>query len=156
MKSDADNRLILPNEVLFAEVERCLRDGCSVTLTAKGNSMFPFIMGGRDSVVLEPSVAFALKPGDIVLARLPQGAYVLHRIFSIQSREIVLMGDGNVHGREHCTPDEIVGVVRTILRKGRPVSSRDRWESRKVALWRRLLPLRRYLLFFFRMVYIRK
>ena len=81
MKWDADNRLILPNEVLFAEVERCLRNRYFVTLTAKGNSMFPFIVGGRDSVVLEPSVAFALKPGYIVLARLPQGAYVLHAYF---------------------------------------------------------------------------
>ena len=44
-------KLILPNEILMGEVERLLSQGTAVTIMTKGNSMLPFIVGERDSVV---------------------------------------------------------------------------------------------------------
>lgn len=43
-----------------------LQSGNSVTLRAKGNSMLPFIMEERDTVVLQKAEAFAV--GSVVLA----------------------------------------------------------------------------------------
>lgn len=51
------------------EVSRMLQGGNSVTLRAKGNSMLPFIMEERDTVVLQKAEAFAV--GSVVLACLP-------------------------------------------------------------------------------------
>jgi hypothetical protein len=38
----------LPNEVMLPEVAKMLSEGKQVTIKAKGNSMLPFIVGGRD------------------------------------------------------------------------------------------------------------
>ena len=74
-------KLVLPNEILLGEVERLLSQGTSVTIMTKGNSMLPFIVGERDSVVLKPYGV--PRVGDIALAHLHNGAYVLHRIIDI-------------------------------------------------------------------------
>lgn len=50
--------MIIPNNVLFDDVVSMLSKGHTVTLRAKGNSMFPFIIGGRDCVVLQKAVAY--------------------------------------------------------------------------------------------------
>lgn len=141
----------VPNDVLMPEVERILRSGSKVTLRTKGGSMFPFIRGGQDSVVLEydplPHV------GDIVLAHTPAGDYVLHRLVSKGAGEgFVLMGDGNVHVRELCAPDAVCGRVVAIMRGGRQVDPRSRREVLKARLWIALLPVRRWLLAFLRRV----
>ena len=51
--------------------------------------MFPFIVGGRDCVVLQKVVC--IQEGDIVLAHLEGKRYVLHRIYYMNKDEIVLM-----------------------------------------------------------------
>ena len=70
--------------------------------------MRPFIEGGRDKVVLkacnEPQV------GMIVLARINQ-AFVLHRIYKIRGKKIILQGDGNLTGQEVCKAEDIIGRV---------------------------------------------
>ena len=46
------NELLLNNDLFFIEVTRMLSQGRSVTLRAKGKSMYPFISSGRDTVEL--------------------------------------------------------------------------------------------------------
>ena len=46
-------RVTLSNDLLLSEVALMLSEGCTVTLLAKGSSMFPFIIGGCDRVVLQ-------------------------------------------------------------------------------------------------------
>lgn len=121
-----------------------LSEGHSVTLRAKGSSMFPFIVGGRDNVTLQKAVD--VQVGDIVLAHLPDGRYVLHRIYHTDGTAVVLMGDGNVKAYERCHTEDLCGMVVTIIRKGRCVSCRSPRELRKASVWRMALPIRRYLL----------
>jgi len=45
--------IAVPNEELLPEIARMLAGGETVTLKAKGNSMLPFIVGGRDNIVLQ-------------------------------------------------------------------------------------------------------
>lgn len=137
-------RITVPNEVLLPEVSRLLQEGETVTLRAKGNSMLPFITGGRDSVVLRK--ATALQEGDIVLARTDNGTYVLHRILSLSGNRLTLMGDGNLCGTEQCTRDAVAGRAIHIIRKGKTTDCALPWEKRKARLWRALRPVRRYLL----------
>lgn len=137
-------RLVVPNGILLPEVEKLLNEGATLTLKVKGNSMLPFIVGGRDSVVL--AKAGSLQEGDMVLARLADRQYVLHRIVRLQGEEVTLMGDGNLHGTEHCRPADICGKVIRLQRNGRYIEVDAPSERRKAALWQRLRPVRRYLL----------
>lgn len=145
------NKITIPNVILLAEVERMLKEGINVTLRTKGNSMLPFIHGGKDSVILTGT--FLLCKGDIVLAKTDKDNYVLHRVIEISSQNVILMGDGNLRGTETCHRENICGKVITILQNGKkinPYSQKARWLS---ACWFRLLPIRKYLLVIYRIIY---
>lgn len=105
------------NSILLPEFRRLLEEGHQVQFTPKGVSMRPYIEGGRDSVVLECPKG-NLRVGDIVLADIG-GTYVLHRIVCRRGAQLVLHGDGNLCGEEHCTYGDVLGVVTMILRSGR-------------------------------------
>lgn len=138
-------KVILPNSQLLDDVAALLADGHAVTLRAKGNSMFPFIVSERDCVILQKTAS--VRKGDIVLAHLRTGSYVLHRIHHIEEERITLMGDGNLQGTEQCLPDDICGTVSDIIRNGHTISCHSASERRKVRIWRMLLPVRRYILY---------
>lgn len=139
------DELLLNNNLFFIEVARMLSQGRSVTLQTKGKSMYPFITGGRDIVELRKTDTLSV--GDIVLAHIPEKGYVLHRIYRMQGERLTLMGDGNLHAREQCEKTEVSGKVIRILRNGRYVECDTFRERFKADCWRRLLPVRRFLLF---------
>ena len=132
------DKRVLPNDILLGEVAAVLREGREAIITPLGNSMLPFIRGGRDHVVLrkEPDLAV----GDIVLIHTC-GRYILHRILAVEGDAVTLMGDGNLRGTEHCTRAEVLGTVSEILLP----DGRSR-KPGKARLWRALRPIRRYLL----------
>lgn len=138
-------KLWLNNAQFFEEIDRMLQSGHSVTMRAKGNSMFPFIRSERDSVVLERKQEITV--GSIVLARLQNGSYVLHRVYRLEKEAVVLMGDGNLYATERCHRNEVVGVVTQIIRDGQQVDCTSRKERFKAWVWRKLLPVRRGVLF---------
>ena len=113
-------------------------------INVKGYSMRPFLESGRDKVRLSP--VSTLQVGDAVLAEIRKDTYVLHRIVAIEGDGLTLMGDGNLRGVEHCRRSDVAGVVTCYVRRGRDIEASDPRLCRRVRLWRRLLPLRRYLL----------
>lgn len=130
----------LPNEVLLGEISALLAEGREVSFTPKGTSMLPFIRGGRDSVTLKKLAE--VKVGDIVLVRLPDSRYVLHRVWSLDGDRVELMGDGNLVGREKCRLADVMGTAVSINGR-KPTRGR---------LWRTLKPFRRYLLGIYRRI----
>ena len=142
-------KMIIPNEVLLAEVVSLVEEGKTVVLMTKGASMHPFIIGEKDSVRLKKPDA--LYPGLIALAEHRKDRYVLHRIISVEGNRVVLMGDGNLKGCEICRKSDIKAVAVSILKAdGTEVDCFARKHLRRAALWYRLLPLRRWLLAFYR------
>ena len=137
--------LQLNNDLFFAEVIRLLDDGTTVTLRACGNSMFPFIVDGRDCVELNRCRQVAV--GDIVLVHLPDRGFVLHRIYAVDGERLLLVGDGNLRATEQCRRDDVLARAVRIIRNGRRVSCSSWGERCRASLWRHLLPLRRGLLF---------
>lgn len=140
--------MTFPNHILIPEVERLVNEGICVTMRVKGNSMLPFIRGDRDSVELRK--AKPLRTKSIVLARLADGSYVVHRIVKLSGDDVVLMGDGNLLGREHCKRTDVMAEVTQILRNGKAVSCSCRSERAKASIWMTLLCMRRYLLAIYR------
>ncbi len=135
----------ISNGMLFSEVRRLIGEGRQVTLLSKGYSMLPFIVGGRDSVLLEPCRDVAVY--DILLCEISPGRYVIHRLVGIDGGTLTLMGDGNLMATEHCSRADVVAKVVGIVRPdGRNIDCCSASERRKARLWLRLLPLRRFLL----------
>ena len=120
------HKIELPNEVILGDASAMLAKGKDVTISTKGNSMLPFIRGGVDSVELRKIPA--IHRGDIVLAQIAPGHYVLHRVFRepeicpdgrlAPETRITLMGDGNVRGTEICRACDICGTCNLWQRSG--------------------------------------
>lgn len=145
-------KMTLPNEVLLGEVSRLVEGGETVTLMAKGFSMLPFIVGGRDSVVLERPGE--LKMGMIVLAYVMGNRYVLHRIIALDEDKVTLMGDGNLKGVEMCRREDVKAVAIRIIRPSGEIDCFGESHQRKAALWKRLLPVRRWILAVYRRLFL--
>ena len=56
------------DDQIIREAAALVQEGLAVTLLVKGRSMLPFILGGRESVVLTRPLD--IRPGDVVLARI--------------------------------------------------------------------------------------
>ena len=136
------------NEII-EEAIRLVREGVSVTLPVNGNSMLPFIIGGKESVILQgPGL---IDVGDVVLAWVDGCRYVVHRIIRINGDRVTLMGDGNLAGTEHCTLNEIKAIATHVVdAKERTYYLYNRWRKSAAKIWFRLRPMRRYLLAIYR------
>lgn len=140
--------MISDHEIL-EEATRLAKEGLSVTLPVKGNSMLPFIIGDKESVILQkPDHP---KVGDVVLAWVENCRYVVHRIIKIDDHDVILMGDGNIIGTEHCKIDNICAIATHVVSAdGKRHDLYSKWRMRATKLWWNLLPVRRYLLAIYR------
>ena len=138
------------NDVI-EEAVRLVQKGVTVTFPVTGQSMLPFIIGGKESVILHRPGLIAV--GDVVLAWVDGNRYVVHRIIKLDYDRVTLMGDGNVKGTEHCRLNDIKARVTHVVsadNKKRDLYSR--WRVRAAKLWYWLRPIRRYLLAIYRRV----
>lgn len=145
-------KVSIPNEIILGAVSKLVAEGHTTVILTKGNSMSPFIRGDRDSVEL--SAPTELKVGDIALAQIAPGHYVLHRIFRLEGDKVTLKGDGNLTGTESCTTADICAVAIRILRPGRkPKDCTTAAFERRSARWRSLpYSVRRYTLAIYRRI----
>ena len=142
------------NAVIIPEIIKLIEEGHTVTLRLKGYSMRPFLEDSRDKALLtKPNNP---KVGDPVLAEIAPLHFVLHRIISIDGQDVVLRGDGNL-ANETCKLSDIKGAVIGFYRKGRDKLDRtDGWKWKTYSwIWTHLYPIRRYLLAFYRRIWLK-
>lgn len=95
-----------------------------------GNSMRPYLVGGRDKAIVE-SPAEKVRKGDVVVARLCSGKTIMHRVVKIKGTNVTLLGDGNLKP-EHCNTTDIIGKTIGFHRNGRSKTescSDKRWRA---------------------------
>lgn len=148
-----NNELQFENAEFLPKVVELLNEGHTVTLRLRGYSMRPFLENDRDKALFtKPKI---INVGDPVLAEIHRGHFVLHRIIDITGDNVTLRGDGNLTV-EHCKLENIVGAVKGFYRKGH--TKLDSTDGRKWRIyswiWTRLYPIRRYLLAFYRRIWI--
>ncbi|MCR5003207.1 MAG: hypothetical protein K5984_02465, partial [Bacteroidales bacterium] len=137
-------KLVIPNDILFAKVQDALDNGSKVVIPIKGYSMRPFLVGNKDLVELEKTDKAEVD--DMVLFRY-QGRYVLHRCIAIEDGKTIIQGDGVCGNKEFCPPGEIIAKVTKVLKKGnRETDPYSEKMLRKVHIWRKLAPIRPWLL----------
>ena len=111
-----------------------LSEGRIVTISTKGGSLMPFIVGERDSVELVRRDVYEV--GEIVLAQIREGHWVLHRLDSVDGDRVTLRGDGNLKGTEKCRMSDIAGSVDKIIRPKGETDCRSERFARRSRLWR--------------------
>lgn len=147
--------IALPNAILIPEIKKAIDEGHTATFRVRGFSMRLFLEDRRDKVVLAPYKE--VKVGDVVLAEIKKDIYVLHRVIKKEGEHLTLMGDGNIYGTEKCLCSNVIGVVTAFYRKGREKA--DLVEGKKWRIysfcWLKLRPIRRYILAFYRHIWLR-
>ena len=147
---NSDSRL--KDNKIIQEAVKLVEEGICVTLPVDGRSMLPFIIGGEDSVLLEKPQKTEI--GDVVLAWVEQCRFVVHRIIAINGDEVTLMGDGNIRGVEQCRLNDIKASVTYVVdKKGKRRNIKDRKHRCGSYIWRKLRPVRRYLLAIYKIIW---
>ena len=135
----------MTDEQIIQEAVRLVQDGVSVTFPVKGRSMLPFIIGGRESVILQKPGS--LQRGQVVLAQVGPDRYVVHRIIKVEPDRITLMGDGNICGTESCTPSNVLAIATHVVdEKGKRRTLESKGQMFKAKVWYVIRPLRRIIL----------
>ena len=136
----------LPKKAIIEEVEQIISTGKTVELKVEGNSMRPYLRGGKDVIVVSPFQAEDLKPGTIVLFRY-RNDYIFHRIIKIKNDVLIIQGDGTYKQYEEAQKSDVIGIVSRIIRpSGKQVSTNTYLSGFYWRCWRFLRPVRRYLL----------
>lgn len=120
-----DNINTVPlNEAMPIMLEM-LKNGNMVSLVVKGSSMFPFLISGRDKVLLV-SVTSPLKKGDIVLYKNRNDKYSLHRISKVDKDDnLEIIGDGQLVADYPVSPEAIIARVEKVVRKGKELYNKN-------------------------------
>lgn len=140
------------NEAFLPQVIDLINEGHEVTLLARGNSMRPFIEDGRDKLVF--GRVDKLSVGDVVLAEPIDGLFVCHRIEKMENGMITMRGDGNTLSEETFKEERVRAKLVRIHRLGKTydLSTSCIWKVYSV-IWPCLLPVRKYLLSMYRMLW---
>ncbi|MBR4594935.1 MAG: S24/S26 family peptidase [Bacteroidaceae bacterium] len=137
----------MTDQIIIQEAARLVADGISVTFPVKGRSMIPFIIGGKESVILQRPDN--LKVGHVILAEVGLDRYVVHRIIRIdkESGRITLMGDGNIRGTESCMQQHVLArATHVVDPQGRRRPLESRRQMFKARIWYWIRPFRRIIL----------
>lgn len=139
-------KLVVPNS-FFAEAAEALRNGQSVRLHVDGQSMYPFIHGGKDEIEVVPYDGESpLEPWCCPFYQWG-GNYMIHRYIGMRGDLCQMLGDGNLYRIEEVPRKDIVGMLRMIYRADGTIQdcSDPNW-LKKAAWWYRLRKVRRFLI----------
>ena len=144
---------ISDDEIIKSAI-KLVHEGLRVTFPVKGYSMLPFIIGGKESVDLVKPID--IQVGHVVLAWVEGCRYVVHRIIQIDGDKVVLMGDGNIAGVEHCLLSDVAALaVNVVTPQGKHNNLYAPWRIKASHIWWRLLPIRRWILAIYRRTWLK-
>ncbi len=136
------------NKVSMADLVPLIKEvvsgGGKFSFKVTGGSMFPLLIEGRDSVILEK--VDTLKAGDIILYQRDDGNYVLHRIVKIKGGELYLCGDAQFVVEYPIRYDQVIAVVTAFVRGGETIKITDLKYKFYTKVWCHTLKSRPYIL----------
>lgn len=139
-----EKKLTISKEVMMEEIRALISEGRTVSITAKGYSMNPFIRHLEDQITIGPYEDSQLKKGAAVLALTTTGNYVLHRIIKRRDGLLTLNGDGNVGIIEEATTENVIGIMYSVRRNGREYPADGLIWKAYSWIWMLARPFRRY------------
>lgn len=124
-------------------IEGLLGMGKAVRIKPQGYSMYPLIVPGRDSVIIESTEADGLKRGDVALYRRSSGILVIHRIFRHDADGFYFVGDNQTAVEGPIKAEQIIGVMTVLERNGRSISTDSIIYRAVCMIWLWMRPIRR-------------
>lgn len=137
---------VVDTNIYLANIVCILEENYKVVIPVSGNSMSPFLCGGRDFVMLEKPSHKERKRGQIVLYKRAGGQFVLHRIQKMTGSYFYAIGDGQTKVEGPLSLSQICAKVCMIQRKGKWISGKDFWSCFFKIIWIRVIPLRRVMI----------
>ena len=125
--------------------EELLDEKGFLVYTNVGWSMHPLLRERQDIIEVRKKEPGRCKKYDVVLYKR-NGQYILHRILKVLPDEYVVAGDHNSFLDPNITDDDILGVMKRIVRNGKEISVEDTLYKLYVHLWCDCYPLRMLLL----------
>ena len=112
--------ILLDMKDIYEIIKIAFDNNQSAVFKVRGMSMFPLLRDRRDSVRLE-KITSAPKKRDIILYKRDNGQFVLHRIVKVKNNLYTLVGDNQGIKEYPIREDQILGVVSSIIRKGKEI-----------------------------------
>lgn len=139
--------MIMTDSFIQTAIRQQLSEGKPVKLQATGRSMRPYLLGtGNESVIVSSHTTEELKPGIIILFCY-NNSYIFHRIIKKNKDRLIVQGDGNCIGTEVIGYEDVLAIVRFIIRpNGKKVSPYCFSAKAYWHIWYLLRPVRKYLL----------
>lgn len=115
------------------------------SFTVTGMSMWPLICHGRDKVIIEKADRRNIRIGDIILYRVTEEQYILHRVTRLEKNCFQTTGDGNLHRDPFMPYNSIVARVCKIIRNEKEILCDDlKWKI-ITRIWMFLFPVRKWI-----------
>lgn len=112
---------IIQNNLFFEEIAKRIVEGERVRIRAKGNSMLPLIRDGKDEIILEKPNEQSFLKGRLLLVRLRDNKYILHRVKGFDNTNLTLQGDGNLSIVETCSSHFVIAEAVAVIRNGKTI-----------------------------------
>lgn len=149
---DMDTAMVMENHKTIREVDiheylpvliDIINEGKDVNLLISGNSMSPFLVHKRDTIIISKPNGKFFK-GQMVFYTRSNGQYVMHRIHHIdQQGNLFIVGDAQNYIEGPIHPSQVFGVINKAIRKGKLISKGDFWWDFFEKVWIKIVPLRR-------------
>ncbi len=97
-------------------IEKSLKEDKMFICKTEGDSMYPMLVPGRDSVIIVPPV-FPLKKYDVPVYRRDEH-YTMHRIVKVTRKGYLICGDNRTHLERDITDKDIIGVLAAFYHDG--------------------------------------
>ena len=113
----------------------------NVNLTVTGNSMVPFLVHKRDSVILSAPDDI-IRKGDILFYRRKNGKCVLHRVKKITDHGLYFIGDSQNSIEGPLDKSCVLAKCNSVIRKGKLIDNKSIiWKFFR-DVWLNIIPLR--------------
>ena len=129
---------------MMQEITRLVSEGKTISISAKGYSMNPFIVHLKDQITLGPWTDDQIRKGAVVLVKDVRGCYLIHRIIKREGNVLTLMGDGNIGIIETAYIEDVIALMHAVIKKRRTYSVNSLSWRLYSWLWKLLTPVRRY------------
>ena len=134
------------SDAIFEMVKDMLEMDKSAKITVVGDSMFPFLRNGIDSVELSQSNFVDIGRGDIVMIKRTTGQYVMHRVIKKELDCFFMVGDAQQWIEGPLLPEQLVAVVKTVWRRDKRIECAELKWGLPAMVWLKALRVRGVLL----------
>lgn len=135
----------LDTDALISTLRDLVNQGQEVRIVISGNSMAPFLIHERDSIVFSKPDS-PLKRGDMVFYQRENGQFVMHRILHVKPEGLYIIGDAQVEIEGPVDPSCVFARITKINRKGKWIGPGQFWWWFFQHIWLSIIPLRPYII----------